>query len=183
MLRPIRIEVSRQTLRLKQPDSGRDNRHRERQSRNDNAREAAAEHGLYGTGARRKFRIIRDQNQQCAYQLACDGGELDPVKVEIDHIVPVKDGANNSRANLVATCDTCNQAKGGRPFALVADEHQLEETIGRVKSWSFGVFDRRLEGEMIKRLKTKQPDELDERMPTTTAQTADRAARDDQRSL
>ncbi len=168
----IRIEVSRQTLRLKRPNPIPDQRLKERRARNDNARAEAKELGLKGRGAVRKLRIIRDQNQQCAYALACDGRELDPLKSEIDHIVPASVGANNSRENLVATCEACNRLKADRPFAVVASEDQLDAAIELVKTWNLGIIDRNLEKRLIRRLRTTEPEDLDERSPTTTAQVA-----------
>lgn len=168
----VRIEVSRQALRLRMPHFKVDNQQKERQARNVAARENAAGLGLKGREATRKLRIIGDQNQQCAYQLACGGGDLDPIKTEIDHIVPASAGANNSRSNLVAVCDACNQVKGDRPFAIVATDAQLEATISRLKSWNFKIFDKRLDAEMLRRLKTTKPEELDERSISTTAQLA-----------
>jgi CRISPR-associated endonuclease Csn1 len=168
----IRIEVSRQTLRLKRPNPIPDQKLKERRARNDNARAEAKELGLKGKGAVRKLRIIRDQNQQCAYALACDGRELDPLKSEIDHIVPASVGANNSRENLVATCEACNRLKADRPFAVVATEEQMDAMLEKVKTWNLGIVDRSLEKRMIRRLKTTDPEDLDERSPTTTAQIA-----------
>lgn len=168
----IRMEMARQTLRLKTPSEAQDTRHKQRRELNKAARDEAESIGLKGKGAVRKLRIIGDQNTQCAYQLACKGAALDPFKAEIDHIVPSSVGANNTRANLVAVCEACNQFKSDRPFAVVASEGQLESTIERVKGWNFEVFGLTLEKDMIARLKTTEPDELDERVPTTTAQTA-----------
>ncbi len=168
----VRIEASRQALRLRKPNPVRDSAHKEREARNRAARENAAAAGLKGRGAVRKMRIIADQNQQCAYQLACSGGDLDPHKTEIDHIVPASTGANNSRANLVAVCEACNQLKGNRPLGAIIDEAQMTEIIKRVKSWNFKIIDKRLEKAMLARIKTREPEKIDERSVTTTAQTA-----------
>lgn len=59
---------------------------------------------------RAKARVLADANHTCHY---C-GGTADTV----DHVVPRSRGGTHDRANLVASCEPCNQAKGDTDYVL-----------------------------------------------------------------
>lgn len=60
-----------------------------------------------------RFRIFDRDGFACRY---C--GESPPnVKLVIDHLIPVVDGGYNDDANLVTSCEPCNQGKGRKPIS------------------------------------------------------------------
>lgn len=156
------------------------------QRKNRNSRELArqeiAKAGLGianpSEGEIKKFQALRRQNSTCLY---C-GAAIDWTNSQMDHIVPRKTGGNNTRANLIAVCVACNQAKGKRPFAVFANSGVrpsvgFDAAINRVEAMNHGEMDPRafkhIKAEMKRRLKQTDEDEaIDERSLGSTAYAA-----------
>ena len=66
----------------------------------------------------RRLDILTLQQGICLY---C-GDSLSFSTCELDHIIPRASGGGNTRDNLVAVCQPCNQGKGRQPFALWASK-------------------------------------------------------------
>lgn len=125
----------------------------------------------------RRHEYVQQQNSQCAY---C-GATIHVRGCELDHIVPRAGGGASTRANLVAVCRTCNQAKGRTPFAVWAandprPEVSVDEAAQRVRSWLAGRVtssQRKINRETQLRLKQREEDQpLDERSMESTAYAA-----------
>jgi len=58
-----------------------------------------------------RFEVLKRDKFTCQY---CGKSEINDVnlKLEIDHIVPVKEGGDNNILNLVTSCFSCNRGKG-----------------------------------------------------------------------
>lgn len=66
--------------------------------------------------------IWRLQRGRCAY---CPS-KLDRVRMQVDHIVPIKRGGSNWRRNLQLLCAPCNQTKNAR------DPIEFAQSLGRL---------------------------------------------------
>jgi hypothetical protein len=56
--------------------------------------------------------ISKNKNARCIY---CER-KLTMENATTDHIVPISDGGNNSKINLVVVCFDCNNERGSTPF-------------------------------------------------------------------
>lgn len=76
---------------------------------------------------RRRFEIFKRDRFTCQY---C--GRRPPVVVlQLDHVIPVCQGGDNSTANLVAACEECNAGKSGVPLDLAIEVVETEVERGR----------------------------------------------------
>lgn len=76
-----------------------------------------------------RFEVLKRDCFRCQY---CGRSADDPdVKLEIDHIVPVAKGGDNSIMNLITSCQDCNRGKGARELsdetALAKQKKTLDE--------------------------------------------------------
>ncbi len=55
-----------------------------------------------------RFKVLHRDNFTCQY---CGRTPKDGVKLEIDHIIPRKNGGNAVFENLITACSECNQGK------------------------------------------------------------------------
>lgn len=55
-----------------------------------------------------RFRILKRDNYTCRY---CGKNAEDGVKLEIDHVISLKDGGDNESENLITSCFNCNRGK------------------------------------------------------------------------
>lgn len=78
-----------------------------------------------------KYNLIfnRDENV-CAY---CG---ID-TNLALDHIVPISRGGDDTAANLVVSCKSCNSSKGGRRLLGLFEKQMLESV--RIKNTRFGI--------------------------------------------
>lgn len=61
-----------------------------------------------------RFRVFDRDGFVCRY---C--GESPPsVKLVVDHLIPVIEGGENDDANLVTSCEACNQGKGSKRLSV-----------------------------------------------------------------
>lgn len=129
-------------------------------------------------GEIKKFMALQRQGSACLY---C-GGTISWSSCQLDHIVPRKTGGNNTRANLVAVCETCNQAKGKDTFRVFVESGRrpavtLDGAVDRVDSMNRGEIAGKtfahIKREMKRRLKQREEDEpIDERSLASTAYAA-----------
>jgi CRISPR-associated endonuclease Csn1 len=169
----VRVEAARRSMTLKTDRQALSNFAKEGQARNIAARENIEEHGEKTSRGRiRAARIIADQNNQCAYELACSGTTLSLDNTELDHIIPRSVGAGNPRKNMVACCADCNRKKGDRAYGSLVDEGTLEKTIERMRSWQLHIFSPDLPRDMERILRAKSENDVDLRSPTPTSQVA-----------
>jgi hypothetical protein len=63
-----------------------------------------------------RFSVFARDNFTCRY---C-GLQSDRVRLAVDHITPVCQGGSNEPENLITSCESCNQGKGGRTIAQSA---------------------------------------------------------------
>lgn len=60
-----------------------------------------------------RIRLTAKQNGKCHYcqcqMTECDG--VTPTSVTLDHVIPLAQGGDNHRSNMVAACFSCNQDK------------------------------------------------------------------------
>jgi 5-methylcytosine-specific restriction endonuclease McrA len=59
-----------------------------------------------------RFKVLERDNFTCRY---C-GGKSPDVVLDVDHIVPVRDGGTDDLDNLVSACVDCNTGKSGHPL-------------------------------------------------------------------
>lgn len=69
--------------------------------------------GRKSIGKKTRFEVFKRDSFKCQY---C-GNEAPNVLLEIDHIVPVKEGGKNSLTNLITSCFDCNRGKGRRKLS------------------------------------------------------------------
>ncbi|MCY3544478.1 MAG: HNH endonuclease [Chloroflexi bacterium] len=69
----------------------------------------------------KRARVLERDGYRCCY---CEAN-LRFVEANIDHIISVADGGDNSIENLQATCWECNQHKGESSDRVDLDEYQL----------------------------------------------------------
>lgn len=78
-----------------------------------------------------RFEVLKRDKFTCQY---C-GREAPDVTLEIDHIVPVSKGGDNSITNLVTSCRDCNRGKSNRELsddtAVRRQKHALDELQDR----------------------------------------------------
>jgi 5-methylcytosine-specific restriction endonuclease McrA len=63
--------------------------------------------------ASRRFEVLKRDGFVCQY---C-GAHPPNVLLEIDHIIPVKEGGDNDEGNLFTACLDCNRGKGAIPLS------------------------------------------------------------------
>lgn len=157
-------------------EQGKNRRDRER------AQQEIADAGLGISNASdsmiKKFQAIQRQGSMCLY---C-GGTLVWSATEMDHIVPRASGGNSTRANLVAVCRDCNEAKGRDPFRVFAESGRragvsIDGALARVASLQMGEIRGkaafRMKADMRRRLQqTENDDPIDERSLASTAYAA-----------
>lgn len=168
----VRVEAARRSMSIKYEKRKFGGLAKENEARNVMARGVVEELGHKPSRGRvRAARIIADQGCKCAYGIACAGNvTLSPSNSELDHIIPRVEGSGNPRMNLVAVCRECNRKKGGRAFAAVATEEQVEAAVEQMKTWQLENFSPDLPKNLERHLRAKSADEVDMRSPTPTAQ-------------
>ena len=77
-----------------------------------------------------RFEVFKRDNHKCQY---CGATPRDEgVVLEVDHIVPVYEGGDNSFENLITSCKQCNIGKGKRKITdknyISLKEKELKET-------------------------------------------------------
>ncbi len=79
---------------------------------------------------RRIFRPqIHWQIKQEIWGMACAACLRESKHIQIDHIIPVKQGGSSERDNLQPLCRWCNGVKGGR---MMTNAEILEKMRGRL---------------------------------------------------
>lgn len=69
------------------------------------------------TGIRARFEAFKRDGFSCQY---C--GRTPPdIVLEVDHIIPVSKGGDNSEGNLITSCRDCNRGKSNVPLSSVPD--------------------------------------------------------------
>lgn len=76
---------------------------------------------------RARFEVFKRDNFTCQY---C-GATPPAVVLHIDHITPVSKGGDNSKNNLVTSCDACNLGKSNIPLNSISKS--MEETAKEIK--------------------------------------------------
>lgn len=89
-------------------------------------------------GKQMRFEIFKRDGFKCQY---C-GRSAPDVLLEIDHIIPVAEGGDNSSMNLVTSCQDCNRGKGKRKLSDKA-------TISKQKAELENLNQRREQLEMM----------------------------------
>lgn len=93
-----------------------------------------------------RFSVFDRDNYACVY---C-GRKPPDVQLEIDHVIPVCDGGDNSIENLVSACQDCNRGKGGKTFDNLKNKgdgeikfksKETKQTTFRLKSESIEILD------------------------------------------
>lgn len=105
---------------------------------------------------RLRFEIFKRDYFSCQY---C-GSKPPKVILEIDHIVPVSKGGDNSKGNLVTACFDCNRGKSNKslnsiPSPLIENMEQLKEKEEQLKAY------KRLMNQ-IKKRETKEIETIDD---------------------
>lgn len=76
---------------------------------------------------RRRFEIFKRDRFICQY---C-GRRPPTVVLQLDHVIPVCQGGDDSTANLVASCEDCNAGKSGVPLDQAIEAVETEVERGR----------------------------------------------------
>ena len=76
---------------------------------------------------RRRFEIFKRDRFTCQY---C-GRRPPTVVLQLDHVIPVCQGGDDSTANLVAACEDCNAGKSGVPLDHAIEVVETEVERGR----------------------------------------------------
>lgn len=63
------------------------------------------------TSRRTRFKVLERDGYRCRY---C-GKTSDDIAIDVDHVVPVREGGSDDLDNLVAACVDCNSGKSGHP--------------------------------------------------------------------
>lgn len=84
-----------------------------------------------------RFEVFKRDCFACQY---C-GAKPPNVLLEVDHIIAVADGGDNSIENLVTACQPCNSGKGARPLTAVpksiADKtEEIYERMSQARAYS-----------------------------------------------
>ena len=91
-----------------------------------------------------RFEIFKRDSFICQY---C-GNHPPSVILEVDHIVPVVDGGDNSQDNLITSCFDCNRGKGknsldSTPKPLKERQAELEEQEDQIQGYADVMLARR----------------------------------------
>jgi 5-methylcytosine-specific restriction endonuclease McrA len=70
------------------------------------------------TSRRTRFKVLERDGYRCRY---CGRGS-DVVALDVDHVVPVREGGKDDMDNLVAACIDCNSGKSGHPLRAHTDD-------------------------------------------------------------
>lgn len=80
----------------------------------------------------RKQQILERHEFRCVY---C-GEQFDAADLTVDHVQPRVKGGDHSDGNLVASCRTCNAAKGGAAaWSFLAKRPDLRANFLRYARW------------------------------------------------
>lgn len=90
-----------------------------------------------------RFEVFKRDSFRCQY---CGKSADDPsVRLEVDHIIPVAKGGDNSIMNLITSCRDCNRGKGARELSdesvivkqkkLLDDIQERKEIIEMMARW------------------------------------------------
>lgn len=70
-----------------------------------------------------RFEIFKRDSFTCRY---C--GKKSPEAIlEVDHVIPIAEGAGDEKENLTTACFDCNRGKGARPLTDLPNEPSLHE--------------------------------------------------------
>lgn len=67
-----------------------------------------------------RFEVFKRDSFKCQY---C-GSTSPDVILEVDHIIPIKEGGDNDITNLITACNKCNRGKGAR---LLSDDSAIKK--------------------------------------------------------
>jgi len=89
-----------------------------------------------------KYRLWKDQNELCAYDLAgtkISDAELFSANIEIDHILPYSQSLDDSYMNKVVCRTRENRVKGQRTPIDAFNGEQWEQIVQRIARWDRGL--------------------------------------------
>lgn len=96
----------------------------ERERRQESARQSATLRwnrpkieGGRPASRRTRFKVLERDGHRCRY---C-GRTADEVAIDVDHVVPIREGGSDDLENLVAACVDCNMGKSGHPLRAHVD--------------------------------------------------------------
>ncbi len=92
---------------------------------------------------RTRFEVFKRDRFTCQY---C-GNTPPTVTLQIDHIVPVSKGGDNSRVNLVTACRDCNLGKSNVDLDVVIPAVERELASGQERIAQLKAFNRLLKAE------------------------------------
>lgn len=76
---------------------------------------------------RTRFKVLERDGYRCRY---C-GRTSQEVAIDVDHIVPVREGGTDELSNLVSACVDCNMGKSGHPLEMTIDARASSEQHAR----------------------------------------------------
>ena len=100
-----------------------------------------------------RFEIFKRDNFTCQYCGKC----VPSVILEVDHIIPVSKGGENSKDNLITACFECNRGKAGNELSQITDT--LEAKVAKI-----------LEKELQYKAYKKMLDKIEKRLQNEIAQ-------------
>lgn len=97
-----------------------------------------------GLSKKTRFEVFKRDQFKCQY---C-GGTPPAAVLEVDHVIPVCEGGDDSRDNLVTACFDCNRGKAGNslssvPTSLTDKMEQQQEADAQAKAYTRFVKARR----------------------------------------
>ena len=97
-----------------------------------------------------RFEIFKRDSFKCQY---C--GSIPPhVVLEVDHIIPVKQGGKNELENLITACFECNRGKGARELSAIPNSLEDKIKLIKAKEKQYKEF-KKLQDKIILRLENE----------------------------
>ncbi|UEP23130.1 HNH endonuclease [Burkholderia ambifaria] len=104
-------------------------------------------------GKKTRFDVFKRDMFSCVY---C-GGTPPGAVLEIDHVVPVSQGGDNSLHNLVTSCFDCNRGKGAESLSAIPETLASRAEVVAEKLAQIQAYER-----LIKRAKKVEERQIDE---------------------